>query len=360
VLPQERPEEIQLAAALPSTWDPLDQDETAAIRPYFRWEQRDDFWWETLRPARFRVQRLTNAVEIGRLVEQGEIVALAQSPSHRPTDRGHVFGVFRERSAGEVIIGDPWGPEPVRSALLYESPGLRAIPARFPAEGREIVWLWSLTSVGSSGQQADALRRNIDLLRFLNDTVPGSAVTVLHYGRLDAEEFRGLYVATTWPRGFEVREGLSLVERDPADRDRAVRAIGADLALSLSAIHGAGLCAGVLTPGLLRIRPAPDVSGRMTYRAMLVALPAGGPEGDRVAASVQRQLTKADAEVLGPATRPPFRRTVLTDLMTLGECLIQILGPAEPATAAVRPLLKSLRDGKIDSAAAAAGLLAGA
>ena len=355
VLPFENPARAQLVVGPPASWPALRPSEAAALRPYFRWDASESFWWRTQYPAVFSLERLASDMWGGRLQSEGQIVPAGDDPRQRPPGTDYVFAVFREPSG--ATVREPWGPGTVRDAdnraiETFRAKAVRMVRARFLAFGPEEVWLRLFTPGGLRASHVQALDDEVHALRALGARDPGCVAEVLHHGTLDVTNYAGRYVALRPPVGIPLRDLFDAAGTSHLPgRATLVIEVARSAARVAALAHDsdAPLCLGPLSPALLRARPA-LVDGRPGVRVTFVSLPAAGPPGQKVPAEAHDLFPEGEPAFLTEQLRPHHVRSVAADLRGLGHLVRELITLAGVRSDGVERLAQRLVAGEVRSA----------
>lgn len=330
VLPFRDPDHVQIVIDQPARWPALLPSEGSGLRPYFEWD--DDsagFWWRTLRPAVFALERLGRGVWAGRLLERGTVVPAGDDPSVRPTDDEHLFAVFRQ--IDPTNVRDPRSPVFARDARghlipVYSAKATRIVRAYFPTSGPEHVWLRTFISQAERPAHRHALDQERAVLTALHASAPGSVPEILHAGALNVSDYVGRYVALAPCAGLPPATWFG------EERRTMALLFGESFLIELilgvcrvaRAAHSAGLCLGPLTPGILRTRPA-FVDGRPGLRVMLIALPGSGPPTEILTSHIKHLFPDEDDSVVSAQLAHGYERSVASDLRGIGHLILALL-----------------------------------
>jgi hypothetical protein len=174
-------------------------------------------------------------------------------------------------------------------------------------------------------------------------------------GDLSTQRFKGPYIALERPIGVSLEELFSeALGHSPNDCAGIARDVTLDLADALLAAQHLDYCVGILSPGVVRVRPTTGVAtekGRRA-RASLLALPAIGRAGETIEDGLVR-MPAADASYLERHPRPVSKHGRRQDLRTLGYLLWHMLELAAVERHPLRELASRWVVGRAESLRAA-------
>lgn len=322
ILPFEDAQHVQIVVAQPSSWQALSPHDGELLGNYFKCDIGASFWWLTLRPAVFSLERLSDQVWVGHLREVGEIVRAGDDPRLRPK-ADHVFAVGQsltggliQAAAGPIVQLDYQG-NPIE---VYRAPATRIIRAEFPSAAREMVWLRLSIAERERPAHVAALSSELAVLSALRAADPACAAEVLHKGTLEMSGYAGSYVAYRSVPGLSPGNWLLQMRRATGSRHSAVQIVG-ELLRGVRRLvqhaHDAGLCVGPLSPELFRVRPV-LLGPNRGLRVVAISLPAAGEPNQVVPPRVQDLYPTKDAEIVKPILDAgTYRRSQENDLRDL-------------------------------------------
>ena len=169
---------------------------------------------------------------------------------------------------------------------------------------------------------------------------------IVREGRLETLARAGRFVALEPIPGLDVASAFALAARTHADgATRLVVAAGISLMKAMHAAHRAGHAIGPVSPALLRMRPSFTPAGRP--HASIIALPAAGPlDSDVLPGIIDLYPDGSDAR-LRAQLDAPYRRTIASDLVSLGVLLAWLQEIGESGSVPLHELATALRDGRI-------------
>lgn len=304
ILPFESTEYVQIVVAQPLSWQALTPHEGDLLGNYFKRDAGTSFWWLTLRPAVFSLERLSDEVWVGHLREAGEIVRAGDDPRLRPK-ADHVFAVGQPLTGGQV--GAAAGPIIQRDhhgnqIEVYRALATRIVRANFPSAAKETVWLRLSIAERERPAHATALSSELAVLGALRAADPACAAEVLHKGTLEINEYSGSYVAYRSVPGLPPGNWLLQMRQATGRRYSAVQVVGELLRRVqrlMQHAHEAGLCVGPLSPDLFRVRPV-LVGPKRGLRVVAISLPGAGEPGHVVPSRVLDLYPTKDIEIVKP------------------------------------------------------------
>ncbi|HET7233907.1 MAG TPA: hypothetical protein VFJ16_28105 [Longimicrobium sp.] len=342
----------ELQVVLPDSEPALSPAELAEVLRFFEVSESrvPPYWWASPLPARFHLRPVRagdgpagepprGATFVGELVEKGRLVQLGEAAGARPRVHGDppLFRAWREAGAEADAIYLERDPRVQPAVAVFQSPDTEGWVAEVPEHGPGRLWLRTAAAGARAPLPAGAFDAETELLHHFARVVPGAAVRVAHRGTVGLAEHggRAAYLATTTPLGF----GL----------DRCFRAAGpgraadwgvdlaAGLLQTLAAAHAAELCVGVLSPPLVRARPAfhalPPV-----LRATIAAAPLAGRAGEPVGDELRRAPSWSGSPAAGSERSP--RNDLVSLGRLLGESVSLFLAGDDPLRKVARELAK--------------------
>ena len=304
ILPFQDVEYVQVVVAQPSSWQALSPHEGDLLGNYFKRDAGSSFWWLTLRPAVFSLERLSDQVWVGHLREAGEIVPAGDDPRVRPK-ADHVFAVGQPLTCGKIRAAD--GPIMQRDHRgnpieVYRAPATRIVRAEFPTIAKETVWLRLSISERERPAHATALSSELAVLSAVRAADPACAAEVLHKGTLEISGYSGSYVAYRSVPGLSPGNWLLQMRQATGGRYSAVQVVG-ELMRGVQRLmqhaHEAGLCVGPLSPDLFRVRPV-LIGPKRGLRVVAISLPAAGEPEQVVPSRVLDLYPTKDREIVKP------------------------------------------------------------
>jgi hypothetical protein len=345
VYPMEQAPLAQVFLAQPASWPALSSGDRAELSHYFEWEDREAYWWYTLRPAVVSLEQVSAGLWAGRLVDSGIALAAGNDPAVVPEMRN----VARVQLAPvQGTIRDPHGPNLDASAdVVLRSASMRVVEAYFATVEPSAVWLRLFEPGAERQAHLTALNRELTVNRIVALREPSLVPTILHEGRLETLAYSGRYVAMERKVGLRCSEALLATGSDPwSSRETIIRDVTADVLRLMMVAHAEGYCLGPLSPGLLRVRPSFS-AWRGSGGMVAVAMPGAGPADGRVPPSVLELFPEGQADHLVRQFERPYRRSVEADLRALGHLVSWMLEIALSTHEELSKLALALMEGRV-------------